>query len=264
MLHPLVADDVCRTRHTVHVRNLCARDELRFRLVGYQHVEVAQERVGQGVCRCRIEDDLCALLLGYAGGIVNRAHRSLQLHQQDTRFGNGLCRAVNVGRKQLGIGSRGYGNAVFTLRIHHDEGYARRILAIHHHVARLYPLGLILLDGPLAEGVVSHLGHKGDVSAQSGCRHGLVGSLPAGVHEELPSDERLTRQGQALHVDHHIGVATSYDYYFLIHTHCYIIRLYILRQDTLPPYVTKGWGKCSKLLILIYLFFFRTIFVKNG
>ena len=81
-------------------------------------------------------------------------------------------------------------------------------------------------------------------------RNSIAQNVNSIINSFTKIDEEFFEELEEILVMSDIGVATSNHYYFLIHTHRYIIRLYILRQNILPSYVTKGWGKCSGILLL--------------
>jgi hypothetical protein len=81
----------------------------------------------------------------------------------------------------------------------------------------IHSLGFVLLYGAAAEVVVPYLCHEADVAPQTGCCYSLIGSLSAGVHEEIASDDCFARKWQPFHVYDHVGVAAAYYNYSFAH-----------------------------------------------
>ncbi len=72
-------------------------------------------------------------------------------------------------------------------------------------------LTTIIVEGLIAERVLSHFRHESDVGAKLRGRDCLIGSLPTGRHDECAADHRFARPRQLRSFDHHIGVHAADD-----------------------------------------------------
>jgi Rrf2 family protein len=144
-------------------------------------------------------------------------HRCFRLHQYDIAFLYSRLSLIDILRQQVGIGYRSHGNGVLTMAIHENKSHTRRVLLIHNHMLGVDTLGLVLVYRADTKGVVAHLGNEEHLASQTGCCHSLIGTLASGIHEKCSSKQRLSRQRKSFHINHHIGVATAYDYNFPTH-----------------------------------------------
>ena len=160
-----MADDIGCSRHAIHIGNPSARDILGLRLVGDEHIEVCQQRLGQRVRRSRVENHLTSRPLSHLCSMLDGFHGRFLLHQQDVAILYGSLRLVNIFGQQVCIGARSHGDGVLAMRIDEDECHPRGVLLVHHHMLRADALGLVLVYGTDAKGVIAHLGHEVDLTA---------------------------------------------------------------------------------------------------
>ena len=80
------------------------------------------------------------------------------IHFPPIRSNNGLCGAFDVPGRELGVGSRSYGDAVLPLSVDNDQGDTGWRLIATGDPRGVNPLSAISFNGLVAKNVISQTG----------------------------------------------------------------------------------------------------------
>jgi hypothetical protein len=189
--------------------DLHPRQDLRFDLVGRDHIHGGIERVRQRRRGGGIEADDDAGRPGQRGRAQHGLDRNLELYEQHPCARDDMLRLVHIRDRQPGIGARRDHDHVAPLGINADEGDARRGGGIRAHVARVDAVAgqrVNQLPSKRIRADPADHGH-GRAEARGGDR--LVGSFAAGADGEGASGDGLAgpRQTTGLHHEVHVEAA---------------------------------------------------------
>ena len=140
-----------------------------------------------------------------------RVQRGLELEEQDVRGPDTVVGPRDVVNAQEAVRTRGNGDRVLGLLIHHDERDTRRGSVVPRDELGSDALGGQAGEGGVAEGFGADSGHERDVGPKPGRRYRLVGALPAGGHEKGPAQHRFPRSRNGACLDDEVGVGTPDD-----------------------------------------------------
>ena len=150
-----------------------------------------------------------------ASTLEYRIERNLQLHQNNCGVVQQISRRDDALRTQQEIGTRCYGNAVFTTVSNQDLRDSRWRAVIHSAMIRINPVAYEARQSLLAEHVSADASHQADISADPGRGHGLIGSLTTCGGQKFATHYRFAWRRDMWYLDDHVGIGRAhYDQLF--------------------------------------------------
>ena len=105
IIHALAANNVCSTRHTIHIGNLRTRDEFRLSLIGNKHIKISKQAFREMTSRSRVEYHFLSLIPSQTSHMNNGIKRRLQLHKHNVNSCEQVLSLIHISRTKMRIGS---------------------------------------------------------------------------------------------------------------------------------------------------------------